>query len=143
MATYADYVLDLDLRDGQFPAMTVQVPSRSFIKKGVPLSGFEWSDRVGAMLWSPQVVFETSEEPSDLGKQVATSRVTGLVALTDKDMRYFYPTGTQLSGSQTPPDGTYSIPVDSESLAALAAQSGINTDPSADGSRSLTGGLTR
>lgn len=135
LASYADYVLDTNLRFGEFPSMAVSVPSRNFLKKGVPLSGYDWNDAVGKMLWTPQIVFETAEEPGD--RAVPLSKVGGLLALTDREMRYFYPTGNQLAGQAAPPDGTYSKPVDAESLAALT-QANNGTD--SDGGRDTRGG---
>lgn len=104
MAAYADFVLDPNLRFGEFPSMAVSIPSRDFLRKGVPLTGYEWGDRVGAMVWSVGLTFETAGESGE--KAPALSRVGG-AAQYDPDVRYFYPTGTQLGGSDTPPDGTY------------------------------------
>lgn len=124
LARYADYVLDPDLRFGEFPAMAVSVPSRNFLRKGVPIAGIEWGDRVGAMVWTPQIVFETSEEPLDRNKRVALSKVGGEVALTDRVTRFFYPSGDQLGGKDTPPDGTYSRAISIEDI--IGPQSGAN-----------------
>jgi hypothetical protein len=101
---YADYILDPDLRAGAFPSMSVSLPSRNFARKGVPISGYEWVDVVGKMLWEIPLVFETAGEPGE--KTPALSRVTGY-ALYAEDTRYFYPTGIQMSGQEVP-DGTYS-----------------------------------
>lgn len=135
LASYAEYVLSPNLRFGEFPAMAVSLPSRNFIKKGVPLSGYEWGDEVGKMMWTLGVTFETSEEPADAGRLIQPSYATG-AALYARDTRFFYPTGTQLSGQAAPADGTYTKPVDSESLADLinsaAASFGAGSSAAAD-----------
>jgi len=135
MATYAERALNLDVASGEFPSMMVSIPSHGFLKKGVPLSGYEWSDMVGAMVWSVQVVFETAEEPLDPNNRVQHSHVEGLRAKTDRDVRYFYPTGTQLSGNATPPDGTYSKVLSPEDMWRL-------TDSQDQASSDSTGGST-
>lgn len=109
LASYAEYILDIDLafdKSGEFPSMVVQVPSQNFIRKGVPLAGYEWGDRVGAMVWEIQVPFESAGEPGEVVAPT-TSTVKGYSSTVDRDLKYFYPTGTQLGGNQVPPDGTY------------------------------------
>lgn len=123
--------------------MSVLIPAAprgGFYKKGVPLTGYEFGDSVGKMLWGIGITFETSEEPIDRGRLVRTSRVTG-TALYDKVTRHFYPTGTQLSGQNAPADGTYTRPIDAETLSALinqvaAAASSVG-GPSNSGSSAL------
>ena len=110
MANYVDYLLDPNLAFDLFPVMTVAIPSKSknpsedFLRDGVPMSGFEWGDHVGAMVWQPQVVFESAGEHGIVPK---LSRVEGLSAIADKNVRYFYPTGTQLNGNQAPSNDSY------------------------------------
>lgn len=79
--------------------MTVQIPSRNFVRMGIPMSGIEFGTVVGEMVFSPVLVFETSREPLDWNAQVETSIVQDdLSGLTDDATQYFYPTGIQLSG---------------------------------------------
>lgn len=120
LATYASYVLNPDLAFGEFPAMAVSVPSRNFLRKGVPLNGFDWGDNVGLMIKTPQITFETSEEPTDNGVAPTISTFQGVVASVDRDVRYFYPLSQQLSGQQTPPDGAYTTILTAADLAALS-----------------------
>lgn len=136
MASYADFILDPDLRFGEFPSMAVSIPSRGFLRKGVPLTGYGWEDAVGKMVWSPALVFETAGEPGEKSS-VALSRVTG-IAMYDRDVKYFYPTGTQLGGSDTPPDGTYTTTATIEDILPPAP-----TGTNANGGRSLRGGTTK
>lgn len=135
LATYADYVLEPGLRFGEFPAMAVSVPSRDFLRKGVPLSGMEWGDRVGAMVWSPQIVFETSEEPLDRNKKVALSHVGG-PGLYEKTTKFFYPTGTQLGGQDVPADGSYTQPV---SIEDIVGGDPNKMDPNEKSGKAVTG----
>jgi hypothetical protein len=131
LAGYAKYVLDMNLRSGEFPAMGVSIPAHGFLKKGVPLTGYEWGDKVGAMVWTPTITFETVQEPGD-PENLALSKVGGLVALTDPTTQYFYPTGPLLSGGQTPPDGTYAKPVDALRFSEIAGNVGAGSANSAD-----------
>jgi hypothetical protein len=122
LATYADYVLNIDLAFGEFPSMAVVVPSMNFMRKGVPLSGYEWGDRVGGMVWTPEVLFESAGEPLEVAPTL--SSVKGLASMIGNDVRYFYPTGTQLGGNQIPADGTYTKVVTIEDM--IAAESVAN-----------------
>jgi hypothetical protein len=124
LASYADFILNVDLGFGEFPTMSVTIPSQNFMRFGVPLSGFEWGDKVGAMLWSPQVIFESAGEPLEFAPRM--SSLGNLGATVDKDVRYFYPSGQQLSGTQVPADGTYTQVITMESMiaAGLAAGTG-------------------
>lgn len=103
--TYADFVMDPGLPAGsKFPDMRVLIPARKFDREGVPLTGFDWGDTIGGMLWTPTITFETTREPQD-ANAVATSK---FVAATDKDasLKYFWPSGTQLGGNAVP-SGAY------------------------------------
>lgn len=137
LASYADYILDPDLRFGEFPSMAVSIPSRDFLRKGVPLSGYEWGDAVGKMVWTVGMTFETAGEPGE--RNPALSKVGG-IAMYDKDSRYFYPTGTQLSGQAAPPDGTY---VGSVSIEDILPSAPPQTGAQPGGGRSTRGGTTR
>jgi hypothetical protein len=105
MATYAAFILNIDLAFGEFPSMVVSIPSQGFLRKGVPLAGYDWGDHVGAMVWNPQVIFESAGEP--LETVPVLSSVQGYSSTADRDVKYFYPTGTQLGGNDVPADGTY------------------------------------
>lgn len=134
LTAYADYILDIDLREGEFPSMAVALPSENFLRKGVPLSGFEWSDAVGKMVWDMSLVFETAGEPGD-EKGPRLSSVQGW-GLYDQDTKYFYPTGTQLSGNDAPKDGTYASPVTIQDILPTGSYGMTN------GGRSTHGGTT-
>lgn len=137
MAGYADYVLDLNLRSGEFPAMAVSVPSRDFARKGVPLTGFEWGDNVGLMVREIPIMFETAGEPGE--KPPGLSKVGG-IALYGNESRYFYPNGIQLSGEQTPPDGTYAKVTTIEDILPPAPSNTGAYDPT--GTQRRAGGTT-
>ncbi len=136
LASYADYVLDPNLRFGEFPAMAVAIPARNFLRKGVPITGYEWNDNVGKMVWSPSLVFETAGEPGE--DEPRLSRVGG-IAMYGNESRYFYPTGTQLSGDDTPPDGTY---VGSVSIDDILPPPPTGSFGQTNGGRSTAGGTT-
>ncbi|MEU6362275.1 hypothetical protein [Streptomyces albidoflavus] len=108
MQRYADHVMNPGLPGGvKFPDMRVLVPARKFDREGVPLTGFDWGDTVGGMLWTPTVTFETTREPQD----TETWRTSRFVHAEDPDMKYFWPMGTQLGGNAVP-SGNYSSIID-------------------------------
>ncbi|MFE6000307.1 hypothetical protein ACFQ6C_26160 [Streptomyces sp. NPDC056454] len=103
MQRYADYVMNPGLPGGaKFPDMRVLLPARNFDREGVPLTGFEWGDAIGAIVWTPTVVFETTREPQDTERWSASS----FEHADDPDMKYFWPMGTQLGGNAVP-SGSY------------------------------------
>lgn len=119
MADYADWALNSSAYD-VFPYMLVFIPSRNFYRRGVPVSGFEWGDRAARVDWGYTIAFETVDDFGVDGLQHATtkseqSRATG-PALTENTTKYFYPTGTQLSGQNAPPDGTYQVAITQEDI---------------------------
>lgn len=103
MASYASYALDPDLGTSDYPTMSVTVPSYEFVHRGVPLSGYEWGDHVGSMVFTPTVMFVPAYEPWDKSKPSVT-RVDNVWRAFTKDeaIKYFYPFGTQLSGDEAP-----------------------------------------
>lgn len=111
LSTYASYALDPDVGGTNYPTMYVSVPSREFGQRGVPLTGFEWGDHVGSMVFTPTVMFEAAYEPWDKAQPDIT-RVENTWAAFAKDdaVKYFYPFGTQLSGEDAP-TGNYDKPI--------------------------------
>ncbi|MET7363278.1 hypothetical protein ABZS76_33240 [Streptomyces sp. NPDC005562] len=102
MQRYADYVMNPGLPAGtKFPDMRVLLPARGFDREGVPLSGFEWGDTIGGMVWTPTITFETTREPQDT--ELWTTSV--FADANDPDMKYFWPMGTQLGGNAIPSGG--------------------------------------
>lgn len=104
LTTYAQYAIDPDTAQAQFPWMTVVIPARNFTKQGVPLQGYEWGAHTGMMAFNPQVVFEAASSPGQKAGQPAVSSVINKWSAFAQDpaIQYFYPVGTQLSGSQQP-----------------------------------------
>jgi hypothetical protein len=82
------------------PVMDVSVPVRGFVRRGIPLSGFEWGARVGQSVFRPTVVFETSWNPIDGPSDAVPSGLPSTGAVGDPAVQYFFPSGTQLSGDQ-------------------------------------------
>lgn len=100
---YVNYILDPGLKARITPQMTVRVPSRNFKRVGVPVSGFEFGTVLGEMLFRPRLVFETSGEPLDWDERITISRAhTALAASRTPETEFFYPTGTQLKGGESP-----------------------------------------
>lgn len=101
MASYGSYVIDPDNSSLDFPSMQVSVPAVEFMQRGVPLTGYEWGDHVGSMLWQLQMVFEAAIDPADPSKpDVSYVKDKWDAFAKDKAIQYFYPFGTQLSGDQ-------------------------------------------
>lgn len=101
--SYAGFILDPGFTGKSTPQMTVSVPSRNFKRTGVPLEGAEFGIHVGAMVYSPTIIFETAGEPLDWNDHYYISGVrSGLAYYKSPDSRYFYPTGTQLRGGDAP-----------------------------------------
>jgi hypothetical protein len=111
LSGYASYALDPDLATADYPTMSVVCPARDFVHRGVPLTGFQWGDHVGSMVFNPTIVFEAAYEPWDKAKPAVTRVVNAWDAFRKDDaIKYFYPFGTQLSGEKAP-TGDYDQPV--------------------------------
>jgi hypothetical protein len=108
---YASFVLSTDLAVGQFPPMIVNIPSRNFLKTGVPLTGIEWGTHVGAMVFNHAVIFESVPAQMSIN---SASRPVAITNAIDPATEYFYPFQNQLSGNQAPA-------VYTDIIAALAA----------------------
>lgn len=103
MTSYLAYALDPDLSASEYPTMLVTVPSYEFSQRGVPLSGYEWGDHVGSMVFNPTVTFEAAYEPWDKAKPAVTRVENEWRAFVgDKAIQFFYPFGTQLKGDEEP-----------------------------------------
>lgn len=108
LMAYVAYILDPSLPRKRTPQMTVTLPNRNFKRVGVPISGIEYGDNLGLMVKTPQIVFETSGEPLDWDDPYNISRVYAEMAKEQSpETEYFYPTGTQLNGSEIPASGSY------------------------------------
>lgn len=100
---YVNFLLDPGRAGKVPPQITVTIPRRNFKRVGVPVEGFEFGDHLASMVWTPNLVFETSREPIDWSDTFKTSRVlSGLSSAKSAESEYFYPTGTQLSGDASP-----------------------------------------
>lgn len=96
---YASQVLEEVGTGEESIQMKVVIPSRNFIRLGIPKEGVEFGTRLGEMVFSPRLVFETSREPLDWNADFDPSIVQADAAGMKSDAtKYFYPTGTQLSG---------------------------------------------
>jgi hypothetical protein len=128
MSEYADYAVTPDLR-AAFPVMTARVPARDFTRTGVPVSGWEWGDHVGAMVWNRLISFETTSEPWDSARPKYSKYHDPINSLGYRENRYFYPAGVQLSGDAVPPDGTY-VPIYSPPGVERVGQDSANAQTS-------------
>lgn len=111
LSSYASYALNPDLQVDEYPTMSVVVPSREFVHRGVPLSGYLWGDHVGSMVFNPTIVFEAAYEPWDKARPEVTRVENSWFAFKKDDaIKYFYPFGLQLSGEKSP-IGDYDQPI--------------------------------
>lgn len=105
MGAYAAMLLNRDTNYvGKMPpAMNVSIPSRNFHRNGIPMTGYEWGDEVGKMVWEQTLVFETVSDQVGLNTSYSSTNLGGL---SDSQLQYFYPNGDQLSGDDVPSDKT-------------------------------------
>jgi hypothetical protein len=89
-------------------AMYVVVPSRQFVRLGVPISGITDEDHVGSNMFSPMIVFESVYDPAD-PDLVSKSSNTGQYSWFDRSTaegdpaaKFFYPA----SASTNDPNAT-------------------------------------
>lgn len=102
LASYASYAINPNIIQDTFPWMTVTIPSRRFTQIGVPLTGYEWGAHTGMMMFTPQIMFEAAQSPGSNAQAVVSSVINKWSAFaSDPAIQYFYPFGTQLSGSQS------------------------------------------
>jgi hypothetical protein len=112
LGDYVKRIQDPALSVSSFPTMKVVCAVRSFQRWGVPVSGIEWGDHVGSMVWTPQVVFETHVDQS-LGDTPGSYDWVSFFVFqknaleASPQLAYFYPSGVQLSGDQVPAAGTF------------------------------------
>lgn len=103
MSSYLGYALDPDLSAKEYPTMLITVPSYEFSQRGVPLTGYEWGDHVGSMVFNPTILFEAAYEPWDKTKPAVTRVENAWRGIAkDKAIHFFYPFGTQLKGDEEP-----------------------------------------
>ena len=121
-AEYAKYSLSYTYEKGSWPKMKIDVNAQNFHRTGIPVGVFEWGDRVGAMLWTPLITFETASEPGD--KAVNISQFDDVTAkIEDPNAAYYYPSGKQLKNNEIP-SGQFPTAPQIVSLATL--QSAVN-----------------
>lgn len=112
LADYIRRIQDPGLAASSFPTVKVVSSTRNFVRWGVPVSGIEWGDHVGSMVWTPRVVFETHVDQS-IGDTPGAYKWASYFQLdkssveASPQIKYFYPAGVQLSGSQVPDDAAY------------------------------------
>ncbi len=112
LVDYVRRIQDPSLSVSKFPTMKVVSGVRNFLRWGVPVSGIEWGDHIGSMVWTPRVVFETHVDQS-LGDSPGDHRWISYFQLDQSSIdrspqiKYFYPAGVQLSGSELPDPNAY------------------------------------
>lgn len=122
-----DYVaraMDPSLSVAKFPTMLVLEPGRKFLRWGLPLSGIEWGDHIGSMVWNPRIVFQTHVDQT-LGqstwdyKWISSFSLPVQALERSPQIKYFYPAGVQLSGNQVPDAGSFDKVVSIQDIQAI------------------------
>lgn len=107
LTSYASWILDPGLVSTADIFMSVSIPSRNFVRKGIPVQGIEFGDHVGSMLFQQQVVFVSLQDPADPDGFTPSKFTFNVSQDVINDVKYFYPSSIQLSGEDTPPSGSY------------------------------------
>ncbi len=104
LARYAQWALDPNIVRHAYPHMTVHVPSRDFLQRGLPIQGYQWGAHTGMMMFTPVIVFEAALSPGQRrGGASLSSVINRWAAFTsDPAIQYFYPWGTQLQANEVP-----------------------------------------
>lgn len=89
---YARVVLDLSATDVP-PPMTVSVPSRDFLRLGIPRAGITFGDHLGSMVFTPTITFVSVSDPQDASTGILrrSQASTALYRSTDPAAASFYP----------------------------------------------------
>lgn len=89
---YAKAVLDLSLNDVP-PPMTVSVPSRNFLRLGIPTTGIEFGDHLASMVFRPAIVFKSVSDPADTSTSILSRSQASTMKLRGNDptVASFYP----------------------------------------------------
>jgi hypothetical protein len=89
---YATMVLNLSASVVP-PPMFVVVPSRDFLRLGIPTTGLQYGDHIGSMVFSPVIQFLSVSDPNDPSTSILkTSQVSSTKdRLRDPASNFFYP----------------------------------------------------
>jgi len=91
---YANIVLNLDAAAVP-PPMTVAVPSRNFLRLGIPSTGLQYGDHIGSLVFNPTIDFLSVSDPGDSSTAILKiNQVSGQSDESGKTAKpsYFYPT---------------------------------------------------
>lgn len=90
---YARAALNLAASDVP-PPMSVSVPSRDFLRLGIPTVGIQFGDHLGSMVFTPTIQFVSVSDPEDPSTSVLKrNQASGLTLRgTDPASNAFYPT---------------------------------------------------
>lgn len=97
---YMRFLLDHEEDGGAGKGMNIVIPVRNFSRQGIPLGPLSFGEHVGSMVWRQQITFETTYEPLDTTFRTSSFDPAGTEK--DRNARFFYPPGEQLSGHQMP-----------------------------------------
>lgn len=97
MRTYMEKVLQ---GHGFYASMTVNCPARNFIRVGIPQDQIDYGEGIADVGYQTSINFLGVTDPTDPNRNVLTSGVSYFKwPKNDKQSRYFYPAGKQLSGA--------------------------------------------
>lgn len=126
------------------PIMTFTCGGMLVRESGIPLEGFEFGNVVGSMLWTPTIQMQpTNESATPTGTQ--RSGGTGISNLDansyqaaiakSPEVKYFYPTGTILTGNEAPPSGEWAFQtiITSSAVDSIVGQPAPTANPDVQG----------
>lgn len=87
-------------------SMTVNVPSRNFLRQGVPTGGILDMDQTGSALFRPQITFESVTDPLDTSIP-SVSRVALGSSSADDAAKFFYPSSPSTNDPNARSDSFY------------------------------------
>jgi hypothetical protein len=118
---YADYKAFMDFMRAYVTnfaqaasgSMTVSVPSRNFMRYGVPIDGIADGDHVGAILFQPVVVFEPVYDPLDTQLFTTTANASQVdlgKSQADEAATFFYPVTASTNNPNATGESLYDAP---------------------------------
>lgn len=87
-------------------SMTVRVPSRNFLRQGVPTGGVMDTDQTASNVFLPTIVFDSITDPLDTSTPVVSGVVLGSTSADDA-AKFFYPSSASTNDPNATSDSFY------------------------------------
>lgn len=116
-------------------AMTISVPSRNFLRTGVPIGGMIENDHTGSNVFQPSIVFESVLDPLDprvfttIGPNASVSTVDlGITGQNDAS-KFFYPPSAAVNDPNATGESLYDTRPYSNPDPGLGPDNGFKPGP--------------